>query len=95
MLDVRMTRVFEAWLVGLKDRNAQRRIALRLSRLELGHFGDAKPVGEGVGELRIDHGPGYRLYFVRQGDVVVVFLCGGDKRTQAHDIRRAIAMSKE
>lgn len=95
MLEVRMTRVFEAWLVGLKDRNAQRRIALRLSRLELGHFGDAKPVGEGVGELRIDHGPGYRLYFVRQGDVVVVLLCAGDKRTQARDIRRAIAMSKE
>jgi putative addiction module killer protein len=95
MIRVRMTAVFEEWLVRLKDREARRRILLRLSRIEDGNFGDAKPVGEGVSELRIDHGPGYRIYFIRQAHAVVILLCGGDKRSQSRDIRRAIEMTKE
>ncbi len=90
-----MTPVFERWLLDLRDRDARRRIVLRISRLELGHFGDAKPVGDGVAELRIDHGPGYRVYFARRGDTVVILLCGGDKASQSRDIRRAIQMSRE
>lgn len=90
-----MTPVFERWLLDLRDREARRRIVLRISRLELGQFGDAKAVGDGVSELRVDHGPGYRVYFIRRGATIVVLLCGGDKGTQSRDIRRAIAMSRE
>lgn len=71
------------------------RIAIRIDRLAAGHAGDAKPVGEGVSELRIDHGPGYRVYFTQQGTVTVILLCGGDKSTQAKDIARAKALAKE
>jgi putative addiction module killer protein len=71
------------------------RITLRIERLENGHFGDIRPVGEGVSELRIDHGPGYRLYFIRRGDAVVVLLCGGDKSSQQADIAAAIQLAKD
>jgi putative addiction module killer protein len=71
------------------------RIAARIRRLELGNLGDVKPVGEGVSELRIDYGPGYRIYFVQQGNTLVILLCGGDKRTQNKDIRTAKQMAKE
>lgn len=88
-MEVRRLPTFDAWLRTLRDRTAVARIASRLSRLEGGNFGDHRSVGDGVGELRIDHGPGYRVYFVRRGVVVVVLLCGGDKSSQARDIERA------
>jgi putative addiction module killer protein len=95
MLEVRKTAVFDAWLKGLPDRKGKIIIARRLQRLELGNFGDAAPVGAGVSELRIHYGPGYRVYFVQRGRLVVVLLCGGDKGTQQRDIRRAIEMAGE
>ena len=95
MIEVRQTEVFAAWLEGLKDERARAKISVRIRRLSLGNFGDVKPVGEGASELRIDYGPGYRLYFVRRGEAVIVLLCGGDKRTQADDIKTAKAMAKQ
>ena len=94
MIEVRRTTVFIEWLRKLKDQRAQERIAQRIVRLQAGLFGDAKFFG-GIGELRIDHGPGYRVYFVRKGDIIVVLLCGGDKSTQSKDIERATKMAKE
>lgn len=94
MLDLIQTDTFRDWLTGLRDSRARVRIQLRLDRLALGNAGDARPVGSGVSELRIDYGPGYRAYFTRVGDSVLLLLCGGDKRTQASDIKRAIAMAK-
>ncbi len=95
MIEVRQTRLFEAWLRDLKDARARLRIAVRIERLRDGNPGDHKHVGEGVGELRIDHGPGYRVYFVRRGAAIVVVLCGGDKRTQDRDIALALRLAKE
>ena len=95
MLEVRQTETFGNWLRALKDANTVARIAARIRRLELGNLGDVKPVGGGVSELRIDYGPGYRIYFVQQGNTVVILLCGGDKRTQNKDIRIARQMAKE
>jgi len=80
---------FVEWLKGLDDRQARTRIEARLARVAVGNFGDVEPVGEGVMELRIDWGPGYRVYFARLGQVMVLLLCGGDKRTQQRDINRA------
>jgi putative addiction module killer protein len=80
---------FVAWLEGLKDRQARARIEARLARVAVGNLGDVEPAGEGVMELRIDWGPGYRVYFARVGQVIVLLLCGGDKRTQQRDINRA------
>lgn len=80
---------FVEWLQGLADRQARARIQARLARVAAGNFGDVGPVGEGVLELRIDSGPGYRVYFARVGNVIVLLLCGGDKRTQQRDIKRA------
>lgn len=82
-------RPFVKWLAGLKDRQARSRIEARLARVAAGTFGDAEPAGEGVMELRIDWGPGYRVYFARVGQVIVLLLCGGDKRTQQRDINHA------
>ncbi|APO71559.1 addiction module killer protein (plasmid) [Rhizobium gallicum] len=95
MIEVRLTVTFSRWLEDLKDRRARDRVLARLRRFELENFGDAKPVGSGVSEARIDYGPGYRLYFVRQADVVVVMLCCGDKASQKRDIATAKAMAKE
>ena len=95
MLTLRQTEAFKDWLSGLRDRTARTRIAQRLVRVQAGLTGDVKPVGEGVSELRIDHGPGYRVYFVQRGTELIVLLCGGDKRTQDRDIRLAKAMAKE
>jgi len=86
---------FDRWLSGLKDLNARSRIVTRLDRLALGNPGDSKSVGSGISELRIDYGPGYRVYFMHRGATVIVLLCGGDKRNQAADIRRAIAIATE
>ena len=95
MIEVRQTEAFQTWLAKLADERAQARIAQRLARLAQGNFGDHKSVGEGVFELRIDYGPGYRIYGVRRGRVVVIVLCGGDKRTQDRDIRTAKEMAGE
>ena len=94
MLEVRQTDTFVNWLRALKDANAVARIAARIRRLELGNLGDVKPVGEGVSELRIDYGPGYRIYFVRQGNTVVILLCGGDKTSQQRDVERALLLAR-
>ena len=82
-------RPFVDWLEGLQDRQARTRIEARIARVASGTMGDVEPVGEGVLELRIDWGPGYRVYFARIGQVTVLLLCGGDKRTQQRDINRA------
>ena len=80
---------FEEWLDDLKDKRAVARVLARLARVRLGNLGDCKPVGDGVSELRVDYGPGYRVYFGQKGRTLVVLLCGGDKRTQDRDIRLA------
>ncbi len=95
MIEVRQTETFRAWLDGLRDDNARVRIGIRIQRLERGNPGDVKPVGNGVSEMRIDYGPGYRIYFVQRGKTVVILLCGGDKRSQARDIVRAIEMAQK
>ena len=87
--------MFEAWLDRLADATAVARIIARLDRLQAGNFGDHKPVGESVWELRIDHGPGYRVYYAIAGRRVVLLLYGGDKRKQSSDIRRAIGILKD
>jgi putative addiction module killer protein len=95
MIEIRQTVVFADWLDGLRDTVAVKRIKQRLVRVQIGLFGDAKSVGDGVSELRVDHGPGYRVYFARRGDVVVILLCGGDKGSQKRDIARAKDINKE
>jgi putative addiction module killer protein len=95
MIEVRTTAIFMKWFESLKDRKAKARIQARIDRIELGHFGDVAPVGEGVSELRIFYGPGYRVYFVQPGDVVVILLSGGDKSTQHADIARAKEIARQ
>jgi putative addiction module killer protein len=94
MLEVFQSATFETWFNRLRDRQAQWRINARIRRLSLGNPGDARPIGGGVSELRIDYGPGYRVYYVQRGTAVVVLLCGGDKRTQDADIKRAFEIAK-
>jgi putative addiction module killer protein len=93
-MEIRKTEVFARWLDGLRDIRARARIQVRIERLASGHPGDAKAVGEGVSELRIDCGPGYRVYFARRGAAVMILLAGGDKRTQAADIRTAVRLAR-
>jgi putative addiction module killer protein len=93
MVEVRQTEVFAAWLRNLRDPQAKARVQVRIDRLRLGLPGDAKPLGGGVSELRIDYGPGYRVYFVRRGRGLTILLAGGDKRTQARDIKTAIQLA--
>jgi putative addiction module killer protein len=95
VIEVRQTTVYSRWFAKLHDPSAKARIDIRVRRVALGNFGDVKSVGQGVQELRVDYGPGYRIYFARHGDVVVILLCGGDKRTQDADIRRAQDLAKE
>lgn len=95
MKEIRKTATFEKWFKSLKDRRARVRIQVRIDRLEMGHYSDAEPVGEGVSELRIFYGPGYRVYFVERGSVVVILLSGGDKSTQQSDIARAKALARD
>jgi putative addiction module killer protein len=95
MYELVSSRHFDTWIENLRDRQARQRIAARLTRLQAGNPGDAKSVGEGVSELKIDYGPGYRIYFTRRGPLLILLLCGGDKSTQAKDIERAIATAKE
>ena len=95
MFEVRETLIFSDWLESLRDNVGRTRILARILRLRAGNRGDAKSVGEGVSEMRIDHGPGYRVYFVRKGSKMIVLLAGGDKATQAKDIKIAITLAKE
>jgi putative addiction module killer protein len=89
MIEVRQTEAFARWFSRLRDRRARARIQVRIDRLEIGNPGDVKPVGGGISEMRIDDGPGYRVYFVERGREVVILLAGGDKRTQERDIATA------
>jgi putative addiction module killer protein len=89
MLRVFRTREFNDWLMGLRGMEAAHRVSVRLKRVESGLIGDVKPVGGGVSEMRIDYGPGYRIYFQQRGTVLILLLCGGDKGSQSHDIKRA------
>jgi putative addiction module killer protein len=95
MIQIQQTETYVRWFAGLRDRVARARIDIRIRRLSLGNAGDAKPIGDGISELRIDHGPGYRVYFVQRGDVLIVLLAGGDKSTQDKDIRNAKALARD
>jgi putative addiction module killer protein len=95
MLEVLKSATFESWFDGLRDHRARARINARIRRLSLGNPGDVRPVGSGVSEMRIDYGPGYRVYFIQRGNIVAVLLCGGDKRTQDVDIKRAISIAND
>ena len=95
MIEIRETETYAEWFSRLKDERAKARINARIYRLSMGNPGDVKPVGEGVSELRIDYGPGYRVYFIKNGKVVVILLCGGDKSTQSGDIATAKRMAKD
>ena len=95
MLEIRETDAFAKWLSKLKDSRAKARIAVRIQRMASGHLGDVKPVGDGVSELRIHYGPGYRVYFVKRGAELIILLCGGDKSSQQKDIKLALLMEKE
>ena len=94
MVEVRKTDVFARWLDRLRDVRARARVLARIERLIEGNAGDVAPVGEGVSELRIDYGPGYRLYYTRRGRVMIILLAGGDKNSQARDIRTAIRLAR-
>ena len=94
MIEIRQTEVYADWFAGLRDRQARVRIDVRVRRLSLGNAGDVRPVGGGVSELRIDYGPGYRIYFVQRGSTLVILLAGGDKRTQDQDIQLAIELAR-
>ena len=94
MFEVRKTDEFVRWLNGLRDVRARARVLVRLERVVAGNFGDSKPVGQGVSELRIDYGPGYRVYFTRRGQWIVVLLAGGDKSGQTADIKTAVRLAK-
>jgi len=95
MIEVRTTARFRKWFRSLKDRRAKARIQARIDRIEMGHFGDVAPVGEGVSELRIFYGPGYRVYFVQKDAVVVILLSGGDKSSQNTDIAKAKEIARQ
>ncbi|RLC09815.1 MAG: type II toxin-antitoxin system RelE/ParE family toxin [Deltaproteobacteria bacterium] len=94
MIEVRKTEVFAKWLDALKDIRARARIIVRIERLVAGNPGDVKPAGGGVSELRIDYGPGYRVYYKKHGRQVVILLAGGDKRTQSKDIKTALRLAE-
>ena len=94
MFTVRKTEAYAKWLDGLRDVRARARVLVRVERLAAGNPGDVRPVGEGVSELRIDYGPGYRVYFKKQDRTIVVLLAGGDKRTQSRDIETALRLAR-
>lgn len=95
MLEIRTTAAFDKWFQSLKDRRARARVQVRIDRMQLGHFGDVSPVGEGVSEMRIFYGPGYRVYFAQRKRAVVILLNGGDKNAQSQDIARAKEIARE
>ena len=94
MIEIRQTEVYARWFRRLRDRQARVRIDSRIRRLSLGNPGDVRPVGEGVSEIRINYGPGYRVYYIQRGETLVVLLAGGDKDSQGRDIRRAIDLAR-
>lgn len=95
MFEIKQTETYRKWRTRLKDERARALIASRLDRLAFGHAGDVEPVGHGISELRIHYGPGYRIYFQKRGDTMIVLLCGGDKSTQAKDIKAAKRLADE
>ena len=94
MIEIRKTREFAVWLDSLRDLRARARVQVRIGRLAEGNPGNVRAVGEGVSELKIDHGPGYRVYYTQKRGVLILLLCGGDKRTQEADISRAIKLAR-
>lgn len=94
MIEIRKTAVFAQWLDELRDIKARARVQVRIERLAAGNPGDVEPVGEGVSELRINYGPGYRVYFKQQGQELIILLAGGDKSTQAKDIKAALRLAQ-
>lgn len=92
---VHTTEIFDDWLAGLSDSRARARVEARIRRAELGNLGDCGPVGEGVSEMRIHYGPGYRVYFIQKGLEVLILLGGGDKSTQSKDIKAAVELAKQ
>ena len=95
IVEILKSATFDRWLRSLRDPQARARIQMRIRRLSLGNAGDVRPIGDGLSEMRIDHGPGYRVYYVQQGSIVAVLLCGGDKRTQQDDIATAKKLAAE
>ncbi len=95
MIEIRETEAFAEWFADLRDERARSKVVARIRRLSLGNPGDVQAVGEGVSEMRIHHGPGYRVYFVQRGEMLAILLGGGDKSTQEKDIRLAIALARE
>jgi putative addiction module killer protein len=95
MMEIRKTEVFARWVDGLRDIRARARVLARIERLAAGNPGDVAPVGEGISELRIDHGPGYRVYFKKRGRRLIILLAGGDKSTQSKDIRAALRLARD
>lgn len=95
MIEVRKTQVFEHWLTSLRDRHARARILVRIDRLAMGNPGQHRVLTGGICEMKIDHGPGYRVYYTRHGDAWVLLLCGGDKKSQRADIEAALALARE
>ena len=94
VVEIRQTEVYARWFRRLRDRQARVRIDSRIRRMSLGNFGDVRPVGEGVSEIRIDYGPGYRVYYAQRGQALVVLLAGGDKDSQDRDIQRALDLAR-
>jgi putative addiction module killer protein len=94
MIEIRQTKTYSEWFSALRDRQAKARIDIRIRRLSIGNPGDVKPVGQGVSELRIDYGPGYRVYFKQEGNTLIILLAGGDKKTQKQDIKTALDLAK-
>jgi putative addiction module killer protein len=94
VIEIRKTEIFTKWIDGLQDIRARARILVRIERLSTGYPGDVKAVGEGVSEMRIDYGPGYRVYYKAQGRKVIILLAGGDKKSQAKDIKTALGLAR-
>ncbi|EAT5390159.1 type II toxin-antitoxin system RelE/ParE family toxin [Salmonella enterica] len=94
MKEIIRSETFSDWLLSLKDSRAKARVLARIDRMKAGNFGDSEPIGDGLNEARIHYGPGYRVYFMQQGNVVVVLLCGGDKSSQSKDIKQAKQIAK-
>lgn len=95
MIEIRKTERFAEWFASLRDRQARSRIQARIDRAEIGNFGDCRPVGNGVSEMRIHYGPGFRVYFIQRGKALVILLAGGDKQTQDQDIATAIELARQ
>ena len=94
MIEIRQTELFAGWFATLRDKQARARIQARVDRASIGNFGDCGPVGEGVSEMRIHYGPGYRVYFIQRGRELVILLAGGDKSTQSKDIKTALELAR-